>query len=412
MRGAIQYVRLENLPRGAIGPGLLGNGGAYYFQAGGTFSYQFYLRALSAAFVVRRPRRHGSRRAGCRVTSTEMPSAADPTDGPGPARLDGRLLGDMEWLALSTRVGRRARRGPTRRLAVGGPPAVLPTQGTFEESANLTLDRLRVVTAGCRRWRPVPWADQTRFAGSATSTRHPRRAGAARQQRRDGPDRRRDASPPRRRRPSARTRDRLAPGTWWCGRRPGRRLVRPVASRRCGARPRAASSGRRARPAVAARRHRVRLRAMAMAATSATGRSSRCCPRAIASSRSNTYALMNVVDAWTELRRDAASTLGADRGRPPRVRWRPVPTGGIGQRRHRAHRQLLRLPGPQHARRRHAGVGGRGRTCRGSHAVVDGFAASSPDFAGSDAVSGDLRRRPTGDGGDRVDDPLLSGNRG
>ena len=46
MHGAIQYVRLENLPSGAIGPGLLGTGGAYFYQANGTFSYQFYLRRL------------------------------------------------------------------------------------------------------------------------------------------------------------------------------------------------------------------------------------------------------------------------------------------------------------------------------------------------------------------------------
>ena len=51
VHGAMQYVRVENLPAGAIGPGLLGNGGAYYFQAAGTFSYQFYFRELSAAFT-------------------------------------------------------------------------------------------------------------------------------------------------------------------------------------------------------------------------------------------------------------------------------------------------------------------------------------------------------------------------
>ena len=187
MRGAIQYVRLENLPRGAIGPGLLGNGGAYYFQAAGTFSYQFYFRALSAAFTSEG--RGVSVEAGrLSFTAKEAASPADPTAALDRARLDGRLLDDMDGSLYQRAwdgVRVQFRRGDWRWTAA----AVLPTQGTFEESANLPLDRVRVVTADLAV-APGAIADHTRIRGFAVRLpRHPRRARTARQQRRDGPGR-------------------------------------------------------------------------------------------------------------------------------------------------------------------------------------------------------------------------------
>lgn len=145
VRGVVQYVRLENLPRGAIGPGLLGNGAAYYFQAAGTFSYQFYLRGLSASLSS--TSRAVTLEAGrVSFTADPPPVAAHPAESLGAARIDGRLFGDMDgslyqraWDGVRLRVTRGAWQWTTA--------AVLPSQGTFEESANLPLDRVRVVTS-------------------------------------------------------------------------------------------------------------------------------------------------------------------------------------------------------------------------------------------------------------------------
>lgn len=145
MAGAIQYVRLENLPRGAIGPGLLGTGGAYYFQAVGSFSYQFYLRALS--FSVKDVLPGVTFEAGRLSMAHRDPGATEPdVHALAAARVDGRLLGDMPWSFYQRAWdGARitARHGGWTTTVVGAQP----TQGTFEESANLTLDRLRVVSA-------------------------------------------------------------------------------------------------------------------------------------------------------------------------------------------------------------------------------------------------------------------------
>lgn len=142
-RGTLQYVRLENLPARAIGPGLLGTGGAYFFQAAGTFSYQFYLRELSLAW--RSAQRGAWLEAGrfSRVAALE-PSSDDTTiDALSASELNGRLLGDMEWSFYQRAwdgVRGGVARGPWRVTAT----AAMPTQGTFEESANLTMDRVRV----------------------------------------------------------------------------------------------------------------------------------------------------------------------------------------------------------------------------------------------------------------------------
>lgn len=145
-QGAIQYVRIENLPRGAIGPGLLGTGGAYFFQAADTFSYQYYLRGLSLRLRDVAPGVSVEAGRMSFAAAVEAPSGHDAVDRLARERLSGRLLGDMEW-SLYQRAWDGVRvdvdRGGWRATAA----AVLPTQGTFEESANLPLDRLKVATA-------------------------------------------------------------------------------------------------------------------------------------------------------------------------------------------------------------------------------------------------------------------------
>lgn len=162
VRGTVQYVRLENLPRGAIGPGLLGNGAAYYFQAAGTFSYQFYLRELSASLSS--PSRAVTFEAGrLSFAADPAPANAHAAEALAEARIDGRLFGDMDgsfyqraWDGVRLRVTRGAWQWTTA--------AVLPTQGTFEESANLPLDRVRVVTSEVSA-APGSLATHTQFRG-------------------------------------------------------------------------------------------------------------------------------------------------------------------------------------------------------------------------------------------------------
>ncbi len=146
VNGALQYVRLENLPSGAIGPGLLGNGGAYYFQAAGTFSYQFYLRALSLEFHA--PSQGLWLEAGrlSRAASTETSSGDASIDRLVRDELNGRLLGDAEW-SFYQRAWDGVRGGVRRPGGSLTVTAAVPTQGTFEESANLAMDRVRVGAA-------------------------------------------------------------------------------------------------------------------------------------------------------------------------------------------------------------------------------------------------------------------------
>lgn len=144
--GALQYVRLENLPSGSIGPGLLGTGAAYYFQASGTFSYQFYLRGLSLGW---RDAASGAWFEGGRLSraaSTETPSGDATIDRLVATELNGRLLGDMEW-SFYQRAWDGVRGGVRRGGLAATVTAAFPTQGTFEESANLPMDRVRVAAA-------------------------------------------------------------------------------------------------------------------------------------------------------------------------------------------------------------------------------------------------------------------------
>lgn len=149
LHGAVQYVRLENLPSGAIGPGLLGTGGAYFYQASGTFSYQFYLRSLSASFT--HPASGAWLEAGrFSRAAVEEPSSGDPTiDTLVGAHLNGRLLGDMEW-SMYQRAWDGARGGIARQSWRATVTAAVPTQGTYEESANLSMAKLRVAAVEVR----------------------------------------------------------------------------------------------------------------------------------------------------------------------------------------------------------------------------------------------------------------------
>ena len=68
LSGAFNYVRLENLPTDAIGPGGLGTGAFYFAATGVSYSYQLYLGELTA--------RIKSRDIGTSLTVGRMPFAS------------------------------------------------------------------------------------------------------------------------------------------------------------------------------------------------------------------------------------------------------------------------------------------------------------------------------------------------
>lgn len=142
---AFDYVRLENLPTDAIGPGGLGTGAFYFAAAGVPYSYQLYLRELTLSVK--------SRRRGLSATIGRMSadpdakaaSGADPTNALIRERVSGRLMGDFEWSYYQRRFDgiRMDVRRPHWQAATS---VVVPTQGGFEESANLSMPALQVAS--------------------------------------------------------------------------------------------------------------------------------------------------------------------------------------------------------------------------------------------------------------------------
>jgi hypothetical protein len=139
--GAFNYVRIENLPTDAIGPGGLGPG-AFYFAAVGTrYSYQLYISEL-----LLRVKGVDQR---ISLTVGRMPF----TSGVGSLakeRIDGRLIGNFEWSYYQRRfdgVRFDVDRGRWRFNA----SAYMPTQGGFEESTNLTMTNVQVGAGSATR---------------------------------------------------------------------------------------------------------------------------------------------------------------------------------------------------------------------------------------------------------------------
>ncbi len=148
--GAFSYVRLENLPTSAIGPGGLGSGAFYFAATGVSYSYQLYFGELTA--------RIKSADRSTALTVGRMPFASGGESISSNAslerlkteRLHSRLLGNFEWSFYQ-------RRFDGARVDVDRPrwhvtaAAFVPTQGGFEESTNLSIPRLQVATASLTR---------------------------------------------------------------------------------------------------------------------------------------------------------------------------------------------------------------------------------------------------------------------
>lgn len=150
LSGAFNYVRLENLPTTAIGPGGLGAGAFYFAATGLSYSYQLYLSELTLAVK--------ARDGGSALVVGRMPFASGAEAANAGAglealkreRLHARLLGTFEWSHYQ-------RRFDGARVDVARPAwhmtaaAFMPTQGGFEESTNLTMPRVQAAIASYTR---------------------------------------------------------------------------------------------------------------------------------------------------------------------------------------------------------------------------------------------------------------------
>ena len=104
--GAFNYVRLENLPTDAIGPGGLGSGAFYFAATGLSYSYQLYLGELTARLKSTRTALTIGRMRF--ASGGEWVSSNQSLQRLKEERLHSRLIGVFEWSLLPTPLRRRA----------------------------------------------------------------------------------------------------------------------------------------------------------------------------------------------------------------------------------------------------------------------------------------------------------------
>lgn len=138
LSGAFNYVRIENLPTDAIGPGAFGPGAFYFAATGERYSYQLYLGELT----VRMKSADRTRS----VTLGRMKLGEDSANPLVRERLEGRLIGSFEHSFYQRRFD-GARLDVDRGHWHFTAGAFMPTQGGYEESTNLTMTRVRLATA-------------------------------------------------------------------------------------------------------------------------------------------------------------------------------------------------------------------------------------------------------------------------
>jgi hypothetical protein len=150
--GAFNYVRLENLPKDAIGPGGLGSGAFYFAASGVNYSYQLYFSELTARI---------KSDAGTSLTVGRMPFSSGGEVVSGDAslerlkrdRLESRLIGNFEWSMYQRRFD-GARFDVDRSRWHFTAAAFVPTQGGFEESTNLSIPAIQLVDAAVTHKQP------------------------------------------------------------------------------------------------------------------------------------------------------------------------------------------------------------------------------------------------------------------
>ena len=143
--GAFNYIRIERLPENAIGPGGLGSGAFYFAATSVPYSYQLYFGELTGRV---------KSSSGTSLTIGRMPFSSGGEVRSGSLalqnvkalRLQSRLIGNFEWSYYQ-------RRYDGARFDVDRPhwhfnlSAFVPTQGGFEESANLSMPRVQVAAS-------------------------------------------------------------------------------------------------------------------------------------------------------------------------------------------------------------------------------------------------------------------------
>lgn len=140
---AFNYVRLENLPANAIGPGALGSGAFYFAASGVPYSYQLYMSELN--LVAKSSSGNVSVKLGrMRFASGAEFSSTNPSlETVKRERLQSRLVGEFEASLYQRRFdGLRADwDSPRWHLSSS---VLLPTQGGYEESGNLTMPKIQI----------------------------------------------------------------------------------------------------------------------------------------------------------------------------------------------------------------------------------------------------------------------------
>jgi hypothetical protein len=162
LAGAFNYVRLENLPTDAIGPGGFGSGAFYFAATGVRYSYQLYLGELAVRIksrdrnrsltVGRMPFSSGEvrRRAALENPGSRYGGSHGGLERLTHERLQSRLIGTFEWSYYQRRFdGARfdLDRGRWQYTAA----AFVPTQGGFEESTNLSIPKVQVAVGSATR---------------------------------------------------------------------------------------------------------------------------------------------------------------------------------------------------------------------------------------------------------------------
>ena len=143
LAGAFNYVRVENLPADAIGPGGLGTGAFYYAASGVPYSYQLYLSGLSVR--IKSSDRRSSITLGRMPFSSggEFTSSSPTLERVKRERLQSRLIGNFEWSYYQRRFD-GARLDLDRSTWHVTAAAFVPTQGGFEESSNLSMPKVQL----------------------------------------------------------------------------------------------------------------------------------------------------------------------------------------------------------------------------------------------------------------------------
>ena len=143
LSGAFNYVRLENLPGDAIGPGGLGAGAFYFAAAGVRYSYQLYLSELTLRVKARDRRWLAAVGRMHYASGGEHVSPFPSLETVKRERLHARLVGDFEWSLYQRRFD-GVRVDLDRAAWRLTSSAFLATQGGYEESANLSMPRVQI----------------------------------------------------------------------------------------------------------------------------------------------------------------------------------------------------------------------------------------------------------------------------